>query len=106
MYTYKLLKKYNVFNYNDACMPFITPDLHQHPHHQPLTLITRSRSGSGGGGGHPAQPLSPHSGSFMDELAGAAGHGLLNGKVRRTQLYPSMSASGGGESNTKHKKGI
>ena len=85
-----------------------------HPHHQPLTLLTRSRSGSGPLPHAMGSPHSPHghSGghhhahSFIDELAGAAGHGLLQGKTRTTQLYPSMSASEEVLRNSKNKKGI
>jgi hypothetical protein len=100
-----LLKAYNVFNYNDGCMALVPGHAADHP---PELLITRSRSGSAGiesgmSGLLSTSPTHNHH-TFMDELVGAAGHGLLNGKVRKTQLYPGMSVSDA--SDGKLKKGI
>jgi hypothetical protein len=115
VYTYRFLKKHNVFGYNDVVtlVPNSAGD-YPVPHNTPMTLITRSRSGSQeanlSNGPQSPQRHHPHN-SFMDNIIGSAetlaeatGHGLLGGKIRKTQLYPSMSA--GEVDLTKIKKGI
>jgi H+-transporting ATPase len=118
VYTYKLLKRYNVFGYNDSVTLVVDRNDFPIPHPTPMTLLTRSRSGSGGhehsplspGLGSPSGHRAPHHNTFMENMIGTAetlaeatGHGLLGGKVRKTQLYPSMSAP---DADPRNKKGI
>jgi hypothetical protein len=116
VYTYKLLKRYNVFGYNDAVTLVVDRNDFPVPHPAPMPLLTRSRSGSGGheslspGIGSPSGHRAPHHNTFMENMIGTAeslaeatGHGLLGGKVRKTQLYPSMSAP---DADPRNKKGI
>lgn len=103
VYTCYLLKKYNIFFYNETGMvdpaftskgmtmdldlmeqaPVLATSLPSPLSHLPPPLHTTAASGNVGG--HSTVSPQHH---LMDQLAMTTGHGLLGGKVRKSVVYP------------------
>lgn len=78
VYTYTILKRYNIFYYNDTGM--IDSDPSSTAHADTCGLLIHPSHAQGHAPQH-----QPHSPSTMhDNISGSTGHGLLNGKIRKT----------------------
>ncbi|RYY87061.1 hypothetical protein EON63_04580 [archaeon] len=107
MYTCYLLKKYNVFFYNDtgAVDPaYTSPPLHIDI--EDNTIHTHTHTIPSPSHPHPSSHTSPtHTHTLVDQLAIHTGHGLLYGKVRKPSAGIYTHSYTHQEDDTYMKKG-